>query len=74
MFGVSSDECLNYATQNRREWEQRGQDIVDGYIRAFRVAKGEAAVVDSDDDNQKKEVAMRNTPTPAQTYITDVEV
>ena len=28
VFGVSSDECLNYALQNRAEWEERGQDIV----------------------------------------------
>ena len=25
VFGVSSDECLNYAIQNRNEWEQRGE-------------------------------------------------
>lgn len=29
VFGVSSDECLNYALQNRREWEQRGQAVVE---------------------------------------------
>ena len=29
MFGVSSDEYLNYALQNRAEWEQRGEGIVD---------------------------------------------
>jgi hypothetical protein len=29
VFGVSSDECLNYAIQNRREWEQRGQQVVE---------------------------------------------
>lgn len=28
VFGVSSDEYLNYALQNRAEWEERGQDIV----------------------------------------------
>jgi hypothetical protein len=28
VFGVSSDEFLNYATQNRRQWEARGQEIV----------------------------------------------
>jgi 3'5'-cyclic nucleotide phosphodiesterase len=27
VFGVSSDEYLTYATQNRTEWEQRGQEI-----------------------------------------------
>ena len=28
VFGVSSDECLNYASRNRDEWQQRGQSIV----------------------------------------------
>ncbi|KAG7358626.1 PAS domain containing protein [Nitzschia inconspicua] len=27
VFGVSSDECLNYATMNRAEWEERGDQI-----------------------------------------------
>jgi len=28
VFGVSSDEYLNYAVQNREEWESKGQEIV----------------------------------------------
>ena len=32
VFGVSSDEYLNYATQNRNEWEEKGEDIVAGMI------------------------------------------
>ena len=28
VFGVSSAEYLNYAMQNRKEWEDRGQQIV----------------------------------------------
>lgn len=28
VFGVSSDEYLSYALQNREEWEQRGQQVV----------------------------------------------
>jgi 3'5'-cyclic nucleotide phosphodiesterase len=28
VFGVSSAEYLNYAVQNRREWESRGRDVV----------------------------------------------
>jgi hypothetical protein len=28
VFGVSSDEFLNYAEQNRDEWQRRGEDIV----------------------------------------------
>lgn len=29
VFGFSSDEYLNYATQNRMEWEAKGQDVVE---------------------------------------------
>ena len=28
VFGVGADECLDYATQNRNEWKERGQQIV----------------------------------------------
>jgi hypothetical protein len=28
VFGVSSDEYLNYAIQNRQEWKARGEEIV----------------------------------------------
>jgi hypothetical protein len=33
VFGVSSDEYLDYATNNRREWEARGQELVASYLR-----------------------------------------
>ena len=32
MFGVSSDEYLNYAVANREEWIEKGEKIVEGYI------------------------------------------
>ena len=28
VFGVSSDEFLNYAQNNREEWKTRGQEVV----------------------------------------------
>ena len=44
VFGVSSDEYLNYALQNRAEWEDRGKDIVDEMkhemIRSHRSPRG----------------------------------
>jgi class 3 adenylate cyclase len=30
VFGVSSEEYLNYALENRREWELKGRNIVEG--------------------------------------------
>ena len=34
VFGVSSDEYLNYAEQNRRQWQDQGKRIVAGYRSA----------------------------------------
>eukprot|EP00980_Cylindrotheca_fusiformis_P002082 scaffold463_cov92-Cylindrotheca_fusiformis.AAC.11 len=28
VFGVCSDECYNYAMENRMEWESKGETIV----------------------------------------------
>jgi hypothetical protein len=33
VFGVSSDEYLNYAVLNRAEWEERGQEVVEDVMR-----------------------------------------
>ncbi|GKY96214.1 hypothetical protein MPSEU_000581300 [Mayamaea pseudoterrestris] len=35
VFGVNSDECLNYAVRNRAEWEARGEEAVAELIREF---------------------------------------
>jgi class 3 adenylate cyclase len=32
VFGVSSDEYLNYAMKNRQEWEDRGLEVVAGLV------------------------------------------
>lgn len=42
MFGVASDEYLTYAVRNRREWEERGQEVVAEMIRSFQLKYGEA--------------------------------
>ena len=36
VFGVSSDEYLNYAMQNRKEWEERGHQLVAELVEATR--------------------------------------
>jgi len=36
VFGVASDEYLNYATNNRREWEARGKDRVEQMLAKYR--------------------------------------
>lgn len=35
VFGVNSDECLNYAVRNRAEWEARGEEAVAEMVREF---------------------------------------
>jgi len=35
VFGVSSDEYLNYAVRNRSEWEQRGEAMVADMIKKY---------------------------------------
>ncbi|KAL7561134.1 hypothetical protein ACA910_004617 [Epithemia clementina (nom. ined.)] len=35
VFGVSSDEYLNYAEKNRREWEAKGREIVESMVQKY---------------------------------------
>jgi hypothetical protein len=35
VFGVSSDEYLNYAMHNREEWEAKGKEVVQQYLLEF---------------------------------------
>lgn len=35
VFGVSCDEMLDYATNNREEWEAQGQEVVEYMITAY---------------------------------------
>jgi hypothetical protein len=52
VFGVASDECLNYALDNRREWEARGQDVVDELVSNYHKRELE--------EKQRKEQAEEN--------------
>ena len=40
VFGVASDEYLNYAKANRAEWEVKGKELVDGYICSYETKYG----------------------------------
>jgi hypothetical protein len=35
VFGVSSDENLMYALENRREWELKGQGVVEMLVEKY---------------------------------------
>ncbi|KAG7363095.1 family 3 adenylate cyclase [Nitzschia inconspicua] len=39
VFGVASDECLNYATANRNEWEAKGEEIVSEMVARYQKKK-----------------------------------
>ena len=44
VFGVSSDEYLNYALENRREWSSKGEEVVAKMVAKYQEAS------DSDSD------------------------
>ena len=39
VFGVSSDEYLNYSMKNRQQWEARGQQKVEEYMETIKNMK-----------------------------------
>jgi len=43
VFGVSSDEYLNYAEQNRKEWERKGKEVVAEMVASLEEAEASAA-------------------------------
>jgi len=51
VFGVSSDEYMNYALENRRGWESRGQALVAEMVE--KVHKKHAASVTQADEPPK---------------------
>jgi class 3 adenylate cyclase len=40
VFGVSSDEYLNYALENRKQWEYKGKEIVKTLSVSYQKSKG----------------------------------
>jgi hypothetical protein len=43
VFGVSSDEYLDYAMNNRNEWERKGKEAIKRYMKQY-VANGKVEV------------------------------
>jgi len=44
VFGVSSEEYLNYAEKNRKEWEAKGMAVVEGMIEKYKDTYADARV------------------------------
>lgn len=59
VFGVSSDEYLSYALQNRKEWTARGEELVEEMVRAIkrkRVAESVYAAAQASVDHEGNEI------------------
>ncbi len=65
VFGVSSDEYLNYALMNRQEWESRGQKIVSELME----------MVSADDANviQSSPSETSSLPTAPMKFINNID-
>jgi class 3 adenylate cyclase len=50
VFGVSSDETLTYALENRREWELKGQDVVKMMVEKY----GQDGNHEEDEEDEEK--------------------
>eukprot|EP00980_Cylindrotheca_fusiformis_P006369 scaffold1356_cov123-Cylindrotheca_fusiformis.AAC.50 len=57
VFGVSSDEYLNYALANRREWEKKGKVIVASCFERYKKALDDLPRVEQPDDAGDSEYA-----------------
>jgi hypothetical protein len=57
VFGVSSDEYLNYALENRREWAGKGQDVVANLVAQYYPERAEAKAEEA--AKQAQEVAKQ---------------
>jgi len=64
VFGVSSDEYLDYAEQNRAEWAERGQEIVASFVIEV-VEESENKKRFSSHNNNKATVATSVSGIPA---------
>lgn len=49
VFGVSSDEYLNYALENRREWASKGEDVVKMMALKYGAVRPSETAADSTD-------------------------
>ena len=46
VFGVSCDEYMNYALENRKNWESKGEDLVKNFVRNYHASKEQGTATD----------------------------
>jgi len=68
VFGVSSDEYLQYAVQNRKEWDLKGQELVAEMIQSFK----DQGMVPEKMQPKPQESAPEQAPEQAPTKETEV--
>lgn len=66
VFGVSCDEYLTYALQNRHEWEMKGEEIVREMVSSFQDE-------DSDEDNGSKLLLRSDRMCHSATSLSPIE-
>lgn len=66
VFGVSSDECLNYAINNRDEWKEKGQHIVTELIA--EVEKEEEQELQQSNNNDNNNVILQRRSSAVSDY------
>jgi len=71
VFGVSSDEYLNYAQKNRQEWESRGQDVVAIMIQKYKERYDDHEVTRYDDIQDEESPKLRSMLVSSETFSDD---
>jgi hypothetical protein len=54
VFGVSSDECLNYAVKNRAEWEARGLEVLGEMMEDVKKMNFDEVCVQPNEDSKSR--------------------
>lgn len=74
VFGVSSDEYLNYAVANRKEWEARGEEVVAKMIEKYSALYPEETVSLFESENNKTADTDDTTTVTDDKSVTCVDV
>jgi hypothetical protein len=69
VFGVSSDEYLDYALRNRKEWSHKGKDVIQTMMegvmkRAQKKGLKRMDSVDEGDQESDSEISVSNDVMP----------
>jgi class 3 adenylate cyclase len=64
VFGVASDEYLDYATVNRSEWEIKGEEIVLGYLKLYKPDRSGSNLGPAKESSIVEELVLPPMPFP----------